>query len=101
MKLNDSSGLTKIVFRAFFKLKHSANNVFFLNLGIVYTLVAVLVQPFSVYLIAVQNLAEPSSVLAMVMCQVTGIIFETSIYLSLFSLTSVSLDRWILIIERD
>ena len=93
MKLNNGSGLKKIIFRAFFKLKHSANNVFFLNLGIVYTLVAVLVQPFSVYLIAVQNLAEPSSVLAMVMCQVTGIIFETSIYLSLFSLTSVSLDR--------
>ncbi|XP_063695383.1 neuropeptide FF receptor 2-like [Bolinopsis microptera] len=82
---------------AFFKLKHSANNVFFLNLSLMYTVVALLVHPFSIYLIAVQNLTEPSSTVPMVTCQITGVIFETSIYLSLFSLTSVSLDRFVIV----
>ena len=79
--------------RAFLKMKHSANNTFFINLALVYTLVAVLVQPFSMYLVGVQTLQEPLPSIAAFLCQITGATFEVAIYTSLFSLTSISLDR--------
>ena len=82
--------------RAFSKLKHSANNIFFLNLGFIYTLCALVVHPFSIYLLAVRRLVDPNEAVSAIACQVTGTVFEISIYASLFSLTSVSLDRLVL-----
>eukprot|EP00116_Pleurobrachia_bachei_P004354 sb/3464616/ len=86
-----------ITLRAFLKMKHSANNTFFINLALVYTLVAVVVQPFSMYLVGVQTLQEPLPSIAAVLCQITGAIFEVAIYTSLFSLTSISLDRYAIV----
>jgi len=44
--------------------------VFFLNLGFIYTVVALIVQPFSIYLLGVRRLVEPSEAAAAVVCQV-------------------------------